>query len=89
MDLAIFGKGAWGFIKFVLGITVTMLVVLLVFWGMLAWYGQHNCVFQGKKLSLPYSYDIVGGCYFSIDGKWIPSHAIDYYMLSKEKPNEH
>lgn len=81
------GKGFWEVVKFILSMVVTLALILSLFWGLLIWHGSYACAYQAGKMQLTYDYDYLGGCYFVINGKWVPAQLADVCAATcKEKP---
>ena len=78
MNGLLIGKSVLDFLKFVLGLTLVLVVALMFVWGMSAWHNEVICKYQSKKIGLIYDYSYLGGCYFFFQGKWVPSSRIDY-----------
>lgn len=75
---SVVGKSIWDFIKFVMGMVLTLVVALLFVWGLSSWHGKVTCEYQAKKLGLVYDYDYLAGCYFYFEQRWVPISHIDY-----------
>jgi hypothetical protein len=81
------GKGFWEVVKFILSMVVTVALVMGLFWGLLIWQGSYSCAYQAKKMHLIYDYNYFSGCYFVINGKWLPSNLVEVCSVAcKEKP---